>query len=101
MDPHPLLAKDGAEVRTFILEKSREEKIFETARAGGSDVWEQGIWTIKFGLIGLGGLVLFTQEEFRPMIVAALAPALPVLLRLPLGVDPAKLLIELTSKRKP
>lgn len=100
MDPNPRLTKDVSEVRKFILEKSREEKIFETARAGGSDIWEQGIWTIKLGLMVLGSLVLFTQEEFRPMVAAALAPALPVLLKLPLGLDPAKLLMELVSKGK-
>ncbi len=100
MDPNPRLAKGGAEARKFILEKAQEEKIVETARAGGSGVWEQGIWTIKLGLIGLGSLVLFTQEEFRPIVVAALAPALPVLLKLPLGLDPAKLLTELVPKGK-
>ena len=56
--------------------------------------------TIKLGLIGFGGMVLFTQEEFRPVILAALAPALPVLLKLPLGLDPTKLLTELVSKGK-
>lgn len=101
MDPNPRLANDGAEVRRFILEKAQEEHILETAHAGDSDVWEQGIWTIKLGLLGLGSLVLFTQEEFRPMIATALAPALPVLLKLPLGVDLGKFIIELVSKGKP
>ncbi|MDH5739134.1 MAG: hypothetical protein OEY77_02290 [Nitrospira sp.] len=98
MAPRPRLTNDGPEVRKFILEKSQEEKVFEKACEGGSDVWEQGIWTIKLGLIGFGGMVLFTQEEFRPVILAALAPALPVLLKLPVGLDPTKLLTELVSK---
>lgn len=100
MAPNPRLINDRPEVRKFIQEKSHEEKVLEGARNSGSELWEQGIWTIKLGLTGFGALVLFTQEQFRPVILAALAPALPVLLKLPFDLDAAKILAAFAHKGK-
>jgi hypothetical protein len=100
MAPNPRLSNDRPEVRKFIQERSHEEKVFEGARDSGSQLWEQGIWTIKLGLTGFGTLVLFTQEQFRPVILAALAPALPVLLKLPFDLDAAKILAAFAHKGK-
>lgn len=54
--------------------------------------FRQVIAAIKIGLLGLAGFVLFTQEEYRPIVLAALAPVLPMLLKLPPGLDLSKLL---------
>jgi len=94
---------DSEELRAGIKEMSEEGKSLQEIREirkGSEDLWKQAIVAMKVGLFGLAGFILFTQEEFRPAVLAALVPALPTLLRLPLGLDPSKLLDLLTLKKK-
>jgi len=92
--------KDSKDDRAFIKQMFKEDKDLQQSREEPVNLGEQAIWTMKVGLFGLASFILYTQEEFRPAVLAALAPALPTLLRLPLGLDPSKLLDLLTPRKK-
>ncbi|MDH4078548.1 MAG: hypothetical protein OEU68_01880 [Nitrospira sp.] len=102
LKPNPQLVKDGKDDRAFIKEMFKKETSLLQSLEEEEPVklGEQAIWAMKVGLLGLAGFILYTQEEFRPAVLAALAPALPTLLRLPLGLDPSKLLEILTLRKK-
>ena len=100
--PNPQLVKEreSKDDRAFIKQMFKEDKDLQQSFEESVNSGEQAIWAMKVGLFSLAGFILYTQEEFRPAVLAALAPALPTLLRLPHGLDPSKLLELLTLKKK-
>jgi hypothetical protein len=40
------------------------------------------LWPVKIGLLALIGFIIFTQEEYRPIALAALATILPEISKL-------------------
>ena len=54
----------------------------EQDRPGTVSFWSQILWPVKIGLVALAGFIIFTQEEYRPIALAALATILPEISKL-------------------
>ena len=54
----------------------------EQDRPGTVSFLSQILWPVKIGLVALAGFIIFTQEEYRPIALAALATILPEISKL-------------------
>ena len=54
----------------------------ELDRPGTVNFLSHILWPVKIGLVALAGFIIFTQEEYRPIALAALATILPEISKL-------------------
>jgi hypothetical protein len=54
----------------------------ELDRPGTVNPMSHILWPVKIGLVALAGFIIFTQEEYRPIALAALATILPEISKL-------------------
>lgn len=62
--------------------ESEQEPMPEPNRSSQANSLSHILWPVKIGLIALAGFIIFTQEEYRPIALAALATILPEISKL-------------------
>jgi hypothetical protein len=70
-------AVDGRETA-----EADQESMPEPNRPAAVSSLSHILWPVKIGLVALVGFIIFTQEEYRPIALAALATILPEISKL-------------------
>jgi hypothetical protein len=62
--------------------EAQQEPLPEPGRSSQVSALSHILWPVKIGLVALAGFIVFTQEEYRPIALAALATILPEISKL-------------------